>query len=124
MTDLCGALKLQVSLPKGALILDHADYGRLDLSELGGESTDKTMFILNQSRLDADFMALPGDAPDAEWMDLVQFVQSISIERGAKATNIGSETEVGLATFVFIGPELDPNQNTLVVPGSPMRLLT
>lgn len=124
MTDLCAALKLQVRLPAGAFVLDHPEYGLLDKSTLGGDQEDQGTFILNQSRLDADFLALPGDDPNSEWVDLIQFVQSVSIERGATATTIGSETEVGLATFVFIGPELDPNQNKLVGPGSPVRLLT
>lgn len=124
MTDLCAALKLQVRLPAGSFVLDHTDYGVLDISTLGGDTEDAAPFILDQSRLDADFMALPGDDPNSEWVDLVQFVQSIEIERGAKSTQVGYETEVGLATFVFIGPELDPNQNTLIMPGAPMRLMT
>lgn len=118
-------LRLQLKLPtKDVLVLDDANAGLLDQGTLGGEFEDTFLFVLDESRLDEKSLSAPGDDPDTQWTDMAQFVKSISIHRGAKETEVGSELEVGTLNIVLIGPEVDPHQNLSVDVGTKARLIT
>lgn len=118
-------LKLQVRLPRqSAFVLDDPENGVLDRARLGGETQSINQFVLDESLLDATLLAREGDDPNSEWTDVISFTQQISITRGAKATETGSELETGVFTVRLIGAELDPHQNLSIVPGVDMRLIT
>lgn len=120
-------LKLQLKLPlnEDLFVLNDEERGRLDRSKLGDvEPDDDYLFILDESKLDEQYLGAPGDDPGTEWTDVLGYVQSMSIKRGAKKTEVGSELEVGTFNITFRGADLDPHQNSMIVPGRQVRLMT
>lgn len=117
-------LRLQVRLPVNGFVLDHPQFGVLNQRPLGGTETDNNLFILDQSQLDREYIGRVGNDATTKWDDVLEYVTSVKIDRGAKATATGSEVEVALCTIEAKGVFLDPNFNQLIKHGAPVRLIT